>query len=301
MSASRVAAILDTAPAVGSPSGVGLEEYYSEAGPDYAAWSPEFNMHFGFYRLGMNPFDRESMLEQMNLEVLDRLRIDPEQESRIVDLGCGLGTTLRSAVRKLPNARLTGVTRVPYQVEQARERNKGVPGGERITVMQMDYEHMLLPSASYDAAYALESSCHAHGADKAAFLHEAHRLLRPGGRLLLADAFLRGEMNAFQQSICDKLCQCWVIESWGKLDRVQEQLRQLGFRDIEIESCHLRVTPSVFHIPWVTLKFLAREVCWDKQPMTRARWNNVLAPILAPLVSLPLGPLEYCMVSATKA
>ena len=27
---------------------VSLEEYYREAGPDYAAWSREFNMHFGY-------------------------------------------------------------------------------------------------------------------------------------------------------------------------------------------------------------------------------------------------------------
>jgi MPBQ/MSBQ methyltransferase len=49
---------------------IGLEQYYSEAGPDYAAWSPEFNMHFGCYRAGANPLGRESMLEQMNVEVL---------------------------------------------------------------------------------------------------------------------------------------------------------------------------------------------------------------------------------------
>jgi hypothetical protein len=34
--------------------------------------------------------------------------------------------------------------------------------------------------------------------------------------------------------------------------------------------------------------------------MTRARWNNVLAPVLLPLVSAPLGPMTYCMITATK-
>lgn len=33
---------------------ISLEQYYSEAGPDYAAWSPEFNMHFGYFRAGAN-------------------------------------------------------------------------------------------------------------------------------------------------------------------------------------------------------------------------------------------------------
>jgi hypothetical protein len=37
----------------------GLDQYYSEAGPDYAAWSREFNMHFGFYRAGANPLRKE--------------------------------------------------------------------------------------------------------------------------------------------------------------------------------------------------------------------------------------------------
>jgi hypothetical protein len=75
---------------------IGLEQYYSEAGPDYAAWSSEFNMHFGFYRAGANPLHREAMLEQMNQEVLARLDVDRTAEPRLLDLGCGLGATLRS-------------------------------------------------------------------------------------------------------------------------------------------------------------------------------------------------------------
>jgi hypothetical protein len=31
--------------------------------------------------------------------------------------------------------------------------------------------------------------------------------------------------------------------------------------------------------------------------MTRARWNNVLAPVRLPLVSAPLGPLTYCITA----
>jgi hypothetical protein len=51
---------------------IGLEQYYSEAGPDYAAWSREFNMHFG-YSAGSNPLHREVM----NAEVLARLQRCP--------------------------------------------------------------------------------------------------------------------------------------------------------------------------------------------------------------------------------
>src|SRR5580692_9068025 len=281
---------------------IGLEQYYSEAGPDYAAWSREFNMHFGYYRAGSNPLHREAMLEQMNAEVLSRLQLGANEEPRLLDLGCGLGATLRSIASCLPRALLLGLTRVPWQVERARALNESAGCSERVRVMEGDYEDTTLQSASYDGVYALESSCHAHGVDKGALLAEAHRLLRPGGRLVVADGFLAGGRfaNALQQRIYRKLCECWVIEELAQLDLFTARLEQLGFTDIAVERLQMRVAFSVAHIPWVTLKFLLTDVLPGKREMTRARWNNVLAPALLPMVSAPLGPMTYCMVTATK-
>ena len=281
---------------------IGLEQYYSEAGPDYAAWSPEFNMHFGYYRTGTNPLRRESMLEQMNVEVLAQLRLADNPEPMLLDLGCGLGATLRSFARRLRHARLLGLTRVPWQVERAHALNVAAGCEERVRVIQGDYEDTILPSGSFDGAYALESSCHAHGADKSAFLLEAHRLLWPGGRLVVADGFLSDGRfaSAVQQRIYRRLCECWVIEELGQVLLFTARLEKLGFTDTTVERLQLRVAPSVAHIPWVTLKFLLTDVLFGHRQMTRARWNNVLAPVLLPLVSAPLGPMIYCMIAATK-
>jgi cyclopropane fatty-acyl-phospholipid synthase-like methyltransferase len=281
---------------------VGLEQYYREAGPDYGAWSREFNMHFGYYRASMNPLRRETMLEQMNAEVLARLKLEEIAKPQILDLGCGMGATLRSFARRLPQAELLGVTRVSWQVENARALNDAAGCSERVRVAEGDYEGTTLPNASYDGVYALESSCHAHGADKGALLAEAHRLLRPGGRLIVADGFLANDRftNALQKRIYHKLCECWVIEQLAQLDLFRTRLKELGFTDITVEHLQMRVAPSVAHIPWVTLKFLLTDVVFGKAKMTRARWNNVLAPVLLPLVSAPLGPLTYCMITATK-
>jgi SAM-dependent methyltransferase len=284
---------------VASP--IGLEQYYSEAGPDYAAWSPEFNMHFGYYRAGANPLDRESMLEQMNREVLARLDLPGITKPSVIDLGCGLGATLRSLARRVPRARLFGITRVPWQVDRARALNRA-PGCDRIHIMEGDYQRTNLPAASFDAAYAIESSCHAYGADKAGLLFEAHRLLRPGGRLVVADGFLEKSRFAarWQESVYRKLCECWVIEELAQLRLFTARMARLGFIAIRVERLQLRVAPSVAHIPWVTTKFLLTSVAFGKRKMTRARWNNVLAPLLLPLVSAPLGPVTYCMITAVK-
>jgi ubiquinone/menaquinone biosynthesis C-methylase UbiE len=281
-----------------------FQRYYEEAGPDYAAWSPRFNMHFGFFRRGINPFNREAMLEQMNREILDRLNLAdnapaPKHPS-VLDMGCGLGTTLRSIARCLPSADLHGITLVPSQLEQGRLLNRSSRRSTNITLNLGDYEHTTYPSESFDAIYAIESSCYGTGANKSRLIREAHRLLRRGGRLVVADGFIGpGNLRGPQKSIYRKLCECWVIEGLGEISGFTRELGRAGFREITVEQIQTRVTPSVLHVPWVTLKFLLTSL-FDQRKMTYARWHNVLAPILLPLVGYPIGPLAYYIVSATR-
>lgn len=282
-----------------------FQRYYEEAGPDYAAWSLSFNMHFGYFRWGMNPFRREAMLEQMNAEILRRLGIDEAPSSnasvRILDMGCGLGATLRSFANRLPLADLRGITLVPWQLEQGRLLNQSCTQANRITLALGDYEHAAFPSSSFEAVYAIESSCYAHGSNKSAFLQEAHRLLRPGGRIAVADGFFGpGKLHGPQKSLYRKLCECWVIDTLGEVNAFVREMERIGFRDIVAEQCMARLAPSVLHVPWVTLKFLLNSVVFSQRKMTRARWNNVLAPILLPFVSYPIGPVSYYIVSATR-
>jgi len=278
-----------------------FQRYYEEAGPDYAAWSPHFNMHFGFFRWGMNPLHREAMLEQMNLEVKKRLHLAPGSPSRILDMGCGLGATLRSFADQLPHADLHGITLVPWQLEQGRQLNQSSPEGARVSLSLGNYEHTAQPSQSFDAIFAVESSCYARGANKAAFLKEAHRLLHPGGRLVIADGFLGpGKLRGPQKSFFQRLCDCWVIDTLGEIAAVTAELERIGFNQIIAERIQSRVTPSVLHVPFVTLKFLLTDVVFGRRKMTRARWNNILAPLLLPFVGYPIGPMAYYLVSATR-
>lgn len=278
-----------------------FQRYYEEAGPDYAAWSSSFNMHFGFFRAGMNPFNREAMLEQMNSEVLDRLRLAPSSSARILDMGCGVSATLRSIARKLSAADLHGITLVPWQLEQGRRINESSPQTSHIHLALADYEATGFPSESYDAVYAVESSCYGTGAGKSRLIREAHRLLRPGGRLVVADGFVsQGKFRGPQRAIFRKLCECWVIETLGDIQAFTDEVHRAGFRDISVERIQARVTPSVLHVPFVTVKFLLTDVLFGPRKMTAARWNNVLAPVLLPFVGFPLGPLAYYLVSATR-
>lgn len=296
-----MADILAAVPIESRLSEASFQRYYEEAGPDYAAWSPNFNMHFGFFRAGLNPLDREAMLEQMNREVLDRLCVDQTPPGRVLDMGCGLGATLRCIASRLPNAELQGITLVPWQLEQGQRLNDANGLGEKIKLSLANYECTYFEAGSFDALYAIESSCYGTAANKARLIREAHRLLRRGGRLVVADGFQGpGKLRGPQRAIVRKLCECWVIDTLGKIDLFADELESAGFGDIRIEQIQGRVTPSVLHVPWVTLKFLLSDVIVGDRKMTPARWNNLLAPILLPFVGYPIGPLAYYLVSATR-
>src|SRR5262249_2267521 len=129
-----------------------ITEYYTQTGRDYALWSRNFNMHFGFWRPGMNPFDREAMLEQMNREVFARGRLTRAAPTRLLDLGCGVGTVVRSAARYFPAATVTGITLVAPQVEQA-VRLTQPDLACRVLFVFGDYTRMPFRASAFDLAY----------------------------------------------------------------------------------------------------------------------------------------------------
>jgi MPBQ/MSBQ methyltransferase len=258
-------------------------------------------MHFGYYRAGMNPVAREAMLERMNEEVLLRLDAGRPDVRSLLDMGCGVGATARHAAASFPDVHVTGISIVPSQIERARELTAQASMGDRVDFLQRDYQATGFAAASFDGAYALESSCHAPGAGKEGFLREAHRILRPGGRLVVTDAFLKhAESGALKRRLLARACRCWVIERWAELDVFRAALEDCGFENIRVENLRWRVAPSAMHVPWVTVRFLFREWIVKRSRLSPERWNNVAGPTLAMLLAMPGGPLGYYMVSATK-
>lgn len=101
-----------------------------------------------------------------------------------IDLGCGGGqVALRLAAR---GHRVTGVDFSPTAIALARTNAAGVP----ITFLEGDCLALALPDASFDLAIDNHVLHCLLGDDRARFLREIHRVLRPGG-LLFSDTMSR--------------------------------------------------------------------------------------------------------------
>lgn len=280
-----------------------VRRYYSDAAEDYRYWGDTFNMHFGFWRWGMNPWRLEPMLERMTREVLERITTGLHADARVLDLGCGVGTPLRWAAEYYPHLEFTGVTVVPEQASQARRRALGSNAPTRIHCVAGDYTRLPFASETFDGAYAIESSCYAPGFSKQALIDEAGRALRPGARLVVADAFLKTArpMSAPVRRIYRELCTCWALDEWGNIHDFVRALGASGFEKVEVQNISRNVTPSVLHIPVAMCRFILREALPSRFRLSAVRWRHFLAGALLFLFALDRSRSGYFLVSAVRS
>ena len=278
-------------------------DYYATAGPDYATWSPSFHMHFGYFRRFRDLFSLERMLENMNDIVLEQLRISPAAAVSIADLGCGMATVARYAARKFPRARITGVTIVKEQVEQAIRMNEKAGLAGRVNVLQQNFEDLDVPGERFTHVYAIESACHAHSANKALFIAEMARVLQRGGRFCIADGFLKkkGPRPWLFRWLYQKMTRYWAVPGFATIDDFKAALEAQGLKNIQLREISYRIAPSVLYVPLKCLQFFITEL-WKNRSlrMKKERWHNVYAPLLGMFVGLYRKQFGYYLVSGEK-
>jgi cyclopropane-fatty-acyl-phospholipid synthase len=120
--------------------------------------------------------------QRAKLELIcDKLGLQPGR--RLLDLGCGWGSLTVHAARDR-RAQVTAVTLSAEQGGYVRQRLRGLGLADRAEVRIQDYRDPI-DHNSYDAIASVEMGEHVGAAQYPRFCSALHRLLRPGGRLLI--------------------------------------------------------------------------------------------------------------------
>jgi len=129
--------------------------------------------HFGFWGSGVT--DARHACENLVEELLSLL---PEKQGTVVDAGCGRGATTAHLLRHYASEAVTGVTVGAQALALCRDAAPGVR-------FLAGFPALRLPDASVDTILCVEGLAFLRG--KEAALGEMLRVLRPGGRIILAD------------------------------------------------------------------------------------------------------------------
>src|SRR5579864_3695523 len=121
-----------------------------------------------------------------------------DRQPRILDVGCGTGVFAARIRQSLPNAQVWGVDLVSGMLSKGAERWRRHSG--HIIPVQGDSERLPFATSAFDVVTCANSFHHYPHQDRA--IAEMHRVLRPGGRLMLIDGYRDAPWGWFIYDVC---------------------------------------------------------------------------------------------------
>ena len=117
---------------------------------------------------------------------------------RILDVGCGTGVFAARIRAALPAARVCGIDLVSGMLAKGAERWRRHAG--HVLPVQADSERLPFAAGTFDFVTCANSFHHYPRQDRA--VAEMHRVLRPGGRLMLIDGYRDAPWGWFIYDVC---------------------------------------------------------------------------------------------------
>jgi MPBQ/MSBQ methyltransferase len=199
----------------------------------------------------------ENMMEQL-------LALIPNRSGTILDVACGKGASTAYLMKYYRPEMVTGINISEKQLQIARDRAPGC------TFRVMDATDLDFPDGSIDNVLCVEAAFHFDTREK--FLKEVHRVLKPGGAVVLSDILMtlegekkremRTEKNYVKDpadyeavlkragfsktTIVDATESCWERHFWHTVNYVH---RKFLAREISEEQLHKGLRPAYLRVP----------------------------------------------------
>jgi cyclopropane fatty-acyl-phospholipid synthase-like methyltransferase len=162
-----------------------IADYYNQTQDHYEQWwklKKAMAVHYGVWYK-----DTRSFLEALNntnKAMLDFSGVSKNQ--RVLDAGCGVGGSCFFLAQSSQSI-VTGITLSEKQLSFANKQLVRLGLEKSVDFKLEDYSMTSFPDQEFDMIWAIESLTSAQ--DKAKFVKEANRILKPGGSLVMADYF----------------------------------------------------------------------------------------------------------------
>lgn len=201
-------------------------------------------LNLGYWKTARNIDEACAALAML---VAEAAGMGPDDD--VVDVGFGFADQDMLWMDRLAPRHITGLNITPMQVRlaQARVRRRGM--ADRITLVEGSATAMPLPDACCDIVTAVECAFHFH--TRADFMAEAFRVLRPGGRLVLADIIRAApEPDGIRRRLQDFTWRQFAAkfsvpaENADRRAPYTAKLRATGFEGVEVTPIGEHVFPG---------------------------------------------------------
>jgi len=284
----------------------------NSVGREYDAWTSEGvleyywgeHIHLGWYAEGQRkgPFYGGKDFIEAKYDFTEKMLefSKTDMPAKVLDVGCGIGGTSRYIAKRFPEAEVTGITISAEQQRRATAlaTERGIPNAkfELVDALNMSY-----PDNSFDLVWGCESG--EHMPDKEKYVQEMARVLKPGGRLVIATWCQRDlkkgeEFNAKERKTLDYLYGEWThpyfisVQEYGRIAEATGKLEGIVLEDWAQETIPAW-RQSIWAGVWDPWPVISRPHLWWK--VIRDAW--CLEIMHRAFVG---GLMEYGMVTAQK-
>lgn len=218
-----------------------ISDYYDYTLPFYKIfWHKNKSnaLHYGFWEKDTQ--NLQEALINTNLYLAKKANIT--KNDTVLDAGCGIGGSSIWLAQNI-GCKVIGITISDKQLTQAKELAKKFGVDSKVQFFNENFTNTRFHDKSFDVVWAIESVCYA--TDKSDFLNEAYRILKKGGRLVLADGFLkRDPVNEHERKINSDFCVGLQLPNMVKFSDFEKELNTAGFKNIVAEDKSDEVRPS---------------------------------------------------------
>lgn len=253
-----------------------LNKFYNDTTlTSYQAYNKNFNMHCGYFDIYQNKLsdllNLTKLTDNLNDFLIKNLQLNKSKNYKILDIGCGIGTTCNQIYNNYPNCDINGVTISDIQVNLSKNYPK-------IKVINCNYNNLIYQDNYFDRVYAIESLCHS---DNFKCLSEIYRVLKNNKFVIILDTYL---IDKIPKNVKNMLNKGW-LSKFKRLDKFIKNLKKSGFKDIRYKCINKFIFPFcitfLLYLPIITIKSMFYKIGYNIEQKSNQKISMIIGMLLA--------------------
>ena len=219
-----------------------VENLYSGGVENYANWHNGY-LNFGLWENGNTDYLKaaENLVHRMGT------LLGLNENSKLLDVAPGMGTQDIYFLENFKPLSIDGLDITWKHIEHCRRRSREAGAEDRLRFHHGTATEIPFPAASFTHVLSIEGPEHFDTREK--FLHEANRVLQPGGVIAMADFIVKNPpRNPIERLVAEAARKLWQVPRANVYsgEVYSQKMQAAGFEKVEIEEIGASVIPGYY-------------------------------------------------------